>query len=337
MNLLSVKSITLIAASAGMVGCSSAEKDVQRPNILYIMSDDHAYQAISAYGHGLYNTPNIDRLAEEGAIFTRATVTNSICAPSRAVLLTGKHSFINGKVDNIQPFDWDQPNFPKLMQANGYQTAMIGKIHLDGIPKGFDYSMVLPGQGHYFNPDFLIGGETVRKEGYVTDIITDATIDWLKNQRNPDKPFCVLYHHKAPHREWEPAERHFREYTMKTFPEPANLFDDYEGRGTAAKMAEMNILEHMNWAGDSKLFPETMEELGIQQTVTSSRKVSWDISALQNNTGRYNQEQKAAWLDAYGKVNEDFKKRYPTMTKARSDEMAVPALYAGLSGYHRGC
>jgi arylsulfatase A-like enzyme len=315
MNLLSVKSITLIAASAGMVGCSSAEKDAQRPNILYIMSDDHAYQAISAYGHGLYNTPNIDRLAEEGAIFTRATVTNSICAPSRAVLLTGKHSFINGKVDNIQPFDWDQPNFPKLMQANGYQTAMIGKIHLDGIPKGFDYSMVLPGQGHYFNPDFLIGGETVRKEGYVTDIITDATIDWLKNQRNPDKPFCVLYHHKAPHREWEPAERHFREYTMKTFPEPANLFDDYEGRGTAARMAEMNILEHMNWAGDSKLFPETMEELGIQPTITSSRKVSWDIHALQNNTGRYNQAQKAAWLDAYGKVNEDFKKRYPTMTK----------------------
>jgi arylsulfatase A-like enzyme len=315
MNHLSVKSITLIAASAGMVGCGPAEKEVQRPNILYIMSDDHAYQAISAYGHGLYNTPNIDRLAEEGAIFTRATVTNSICAPSRAVLLTGKHSFINGKVDNIQPFDWDQPNFPKLMQANGYQTAMIGKIHLDGIPKGFDYSMVLPGQGHYFNPDFLIGGETVRKEGYVTDIITDATIDWLKNQRDPDKPFCVLYHHKAPHREWEPAERHFREYTMKTFPEPANLFDDYEGRGTAARMAEMNILEHMNWAGDSKLFPETMEELGIQQTVTSSRKVSWDISALQNNTGRYSQEQMAAWLDAYGKVNEDFKKRYPTMTR----------------------
>jgi len=315
MKHLSLKTITLLASGAGMVGCVPAEKEVQRPNIIYIMSDDHAYQAISAYGTGLYNTPNIDRIANEGAIFTRATVTNSICAPSRAVMLTGKHSFMNGKVDNIHPFDWDQPNFPKLMQANGYQTAMIGKIHLDGIPQGFDYSMVLPGQGHYFNPDFLIGGERVRKEGYVTDIITDATIDWLRNQRDPDRPFCVLYHHKAPHREWEPAERHFREYTNKAFPEPDNLFDDYEGRGTAARSAEMNILEHMNWAGDSKLFPETMEELGIQPPVTNPANATPDVASLQKNLARYTGEQKAAWLETYTKVNEDFKKQYPTMTR----------------------
>ncbi len=315
MNHFSLKTITLIAAGTGMVGCVPAEKEIQRPNIIYIMSDDHAYQAISAYGTGLYNTPNIDRIAKEGAIFSRATVTNSICAPSRAVLLTGKHSFMNGKVDNIQPFDWEQPNFPKLMQSQGYQTAMIGKIHLDGIPQGFDYSMVLPGQGHYYNPDFLIGGERIRMEGYVSDIITDATIDWLRNQRDPDKPFCVLYHHKAPHREWEPAERHFREFTKMTFQEPANLFDDYVGRGTAARMAEMNILEHMNWAGDSKLFPETMEELGIQPTVTGPNHVSRDVAALQNNTGRYNEKQKAAWLETYTKVNEDFKERYPNMTR----------------------
>jgi arylsulfatase A-like enzyme len=249
MNRFLTNSIALLTAGAGIFGCAPQEKETQRPNILYIMSDDHAFQAISAYGGYLADlapTPNIDRLAKEGAIFTRATVTNSICAPSRAVLLTGKHSFVNGKVDNMQPFDWNQPNFPKLMQAKGYQTAMIGKIHLDGIPQGFDFSMVLPGQGHYYNPDFLIEGERVRKEGYVSDIITETTLDWLKTKRDKEKPFCLLYHHKAPHREWEPAERHYREFTKKTFREPANLFDDYEGRGTAAKTAEMNILEHMN-------------------------------------------------------------------------------------------
>ena len=165
-TLLGVGSMALLAA------CQTQEKEQQRPNIIFIMSDDHAYQAISAYGHGLNETPNIDRLANEGAMFTRSTVTNSISAPSRAVLLTGKHSFVNGKVDNLQPFDWDQPNFPKLMQANGYQTAMIGKIHLDGIPQGFNYSMVLPGQGEYYNPDFFIDGERVRREGYCTEIVT---------------------------------------------------------------------------------------------------------------------------------------------------------------------
>src|SRR5690554_373734 len=188
MNLNTYAIICLLAFSSACQNSGKEGSDDEKPpNIIFIMSDDHAYQAISAYGHGLNETPNIDRLAEEGSIFTRATVTNSICAPSRAVLLTGKHSFVNGKVDNLQPFDWDQPNFPKLMQANGYQTAMIGKIHLDGIPQGFDYSMVLPGQGDYYNPDFLIDGERIRKEGYCTDIITEETIDWIKNRRDKDK------------------------------------------------------------------------------------------------------------------------------------------------------
>lgn len=309
MNRFFINSIAFLTAGTGMIGCSPKMEEAQRPNILFIMSDDHAYQAISAYSNELMQTPNIDRLAKEGAIFTRATVTNSICAPSRAVLLTGKHSFVNGKVDNIQPFNWDQPNFPKLMQANGYQTAMIGKIHLDGIPQGFDFSMVLPGQGHYYNPDFLIEGERVQKEGYVSDIITETTLDWLKNKRDPEKPFCVLYHHKAPHREWEPAERHFREFTKKTFREPANLFDDYEGRGTAAKTAEMNILKHQNWAGDSKLYPEVMNELGIKETS------GWGINAFNNNTGRMNAEQKAAWDEIYGPINDDFKKQYQNMNE----------------------
>jgi arylsulfatase A-like enzyme len=307
--------MALLVIGVGLFGCTSASRETERPNILFIMADDHAYQALSAYSDELIQTPNIDRIAKEGAIFTRATVTNSICAPSRAVMLTGKHSFANGKVDNHQPFDWDQPNFPKLLQAEGYQTAMIGKIHMDGIPQGFDFSMVLPGQGHYYNPDFLIDGETVRKEGYVSDIITSTTIDWLKNKRDPAKPFCMLYHHKAPHREWEPAERHYREFTEKTFREPATLFDDYEGRGTAAKTAEMNILKHMNWAGDSKLYPETMEELGIEPTVVGPGNDSWDLSALERTIGRYNKEQKAAWDEVYGPINEEFKKLYPGMSE----------------------
>jgi len=285
------------------------------PNIVFIMSDDHAYQAISAYSAKLMQTPNIDRIAKEGAIFTRATVTNSICAPSRAVLLTGKHSFINGKIDNMAAFDWEQDNFPKLLQANGYQTAMIGKIHMDGIPQGFDFSMVLPGQGHYYNPDFLINGETVRKEGYVTDIITDTTLDWLQNTRETDKPFCVLYHHKAPHREWEPAPRHYREFTKRQFEEPSSLFDNYEGRGTAAKEAEMNILKHMNWAGDSKLFPETLVKLGISPTVVGPGNNSWDIGAFERTIGRMNEEQRAEWDAVYGPINEDFIRRYPTMSE----------------------
>ena len=162
MNQFITNSTALILAGMGVLSCNLKKEKGSQPNIIFIMSDDHAYQAISAYGHGLNETPNIDRIAKEGAIFTRATVTNSICAPSRAVLLTGKHSFLNGKVDNVQPFDWNQASFPKLLQQSGYQTAMIGKIHLDGNPQGFDYSMVLPGQGQYYNPDFILNGERIR-------------------------------------------------------------------------------------------------------------------------------------------------------------------------------
>ena len=304
--------VAVLFFSTLIFSCTSQKKETsQTPNIIYIMSDDHAYQAISAYGYGINETPNIDRLAKEGAIFTRACVTNSLCAPSRAVLLTGKHSFINGKVDNVQAFDWDQPNFPKILQANGYQTAMIGKIHLNGIPQGFDFSMVLPGQGDYYNPDFLIDGEKVRKEGYVTEIITKTALDWLKNKRDQDKPFCLLYHQKAPHREWMPAEKYYKEYTKKEFKEPSTLFDNFEGRGTAAKEAEMNILKHQNWAGDSKLYPEVMEELGIEETA------NWDKRIFNFNTGRMTDAQKAAWDSVYRPINEEFKKLYPTI---KSDE-----------------
>jgi arylsulfatase A-like enzyme len=301
MNRFFVNSIALLTAGAGIFGCAPQDKEAQRPNILYIMSDDHAFQAISAYGGYLAElapTPNIDRLASEGAIFTRATVTNSICAPSRAVLLTGKHSFINGKVDNVQPFNWDQDNFPKLMQDNGYQTAMIGKIHLDGIPQGFDFSMVLPGQGHYYNPDFLIEGERVRIEGHCTEIITETTLDWLKNKRDPNKPFCLLYHQKAPHRNWQPAPKYLTLFDDITFEPPANYFDDYEGRGTAAKEQEMEIHGHAMWGHDFKMVVDP----------------NGDSTGFHNEFRRFNEKQKEDWLAAYTPKNEAFKAKYASLT-----------------------
>lgn len=297
-NFITAATLFGVSSSALLGSCQNLVKKEQRPNIIYIMSDDHAYQAISAYGHGLNQTPNIDRLAEEGAMFTRSTVTNSISAPSRAVLLTGKHSFVNGKVDNLQPFDWDQPNFPKLMQANGYQTAMIGKIHLDGIPQGFDYSMVLPGQGEYYNPDFLIDGKRVRKEGYCTDIITEETLDWLKNKRDPEKPFCVLYHQKAPHRNWQPAPEYLTLYDYVTFEPPTTFFDKYEGRGTAAKEQEMQIHGHAKWGHDFKMIVDP----------------DGDSTGFYNQLKRFTPQQKADWLAAYTPKNEAFKANYADMT-----------------------
>ena len=297
-NLVVPAKLTGLGTLALLGGCQHQEKEAQHPNIIFIMSDDHAYQAISAYGHGLNETPNIDRLAEEGAMFTRSTVTNSISAPSRAVLLTGKHSFVNGKVDNRQPFDWNQPNFPKLMQANGYQTAMIGKIHLDGIPQGFDFSMVLPGQGQYYNPDFLIDGERIRKEGYCTDIITESTLDWLKNKRDPNKPFCVLYHQKAPHRNWLPAPEYLTLFDDVTFEPPANYFDNYEGRGRAAKEQEMEIHGHARWGNDFKMIVNPQG----------------DSTGFYHEFNRFTDKQREDWLAAYTPKNEEFLAKYHTLS-----------------------
>jgi arylsulfatase A-like enzyme len=300
--------VTLFLFSA----CSQKRTDKAgkgRPNIILIMSDDHAYQAISAYSNHLMETPNIDRIAKEGMLFSNACVTNSICAPSRAVIFTGKHSHLNGKIDNRFPFDTTQVTFPQLLQQGDYQTAIFGKLHFGNNPKGFDQFKILPGQGSYYNPDFITKDEgRIQVEGYTTDIITDFTLNWLEEERDPGKPFFLAFWHKAPHREWLPPERHYREYIHKTFPEPPTLFDDYEGRGSAAREAEMNLLTHMNWAGDSKIYPEVMDELGIPETS------NWDKRAFEGTVGRMTPEQRAAWDAVYGPMNEDFKKRYPTMT-----------------------
>lgn len=286
------------------------KKRTAKPNILFIMSDDHAYQAISAYSNRLTQTPNIDRIAKEGMLFTNACVTNSICAPSRAVILTGKHSHLNGKIDNHFPFDTNNVTFPQILHQNGYQTAMFGKLHFGNSPKGFDQFKILPGQGTYYNPDFITKHEgRINVTGYTTDIITDMTLDWLDNDRDTTQPFFLAYLHKAPHREWLPPERHYKEFTKKTFPEPANLFDNYEGRGSAAKEAEMNLLTHMNWAGDSKVYPEVMDELGIPETA------GWDKGAFKREVGRQNEEQRAKWDAVYRPIIEDFKQKYPNMTE----------------------
>ena len=284
------------------------EEKPKRPNIVFMMSDDHAYQAISAYSDKLIQTPNIDRIASEGMLFTNACVTNSICAPSRATILTGKHTHLHGKIDNRFPFDTTQMTFPQLLQESGYQTAMFGKLHFGNNPKGIDEFKILPGQGQYYNPKFITNEGDTTIIGYVTDIITDLTIDWLDNRREDEKPFSLFYLHKAPHREWLPAERHYKEYMNKTFPEPPTLFDDYANRGSAAKEAEMNLLEHMNWAGDSKIEPEIMEELGIEEPS------SWGINAHVSQMERFTDEQREAWYSVYGPMNEAFKENFPNMT-----------------------
>ncbi|RKX39881.1 MAG: sulfatase [Verrucomicrobia bacterium] len=227
-----------------------------RPNIVWIFSDDHSYQTIGAYGGRLQKldpTPNIDRLAREGMRFDRAYVGNSICAPSRATLLTGKHSHMNGKYDNRVPFNHDQQQFQKILRENGYQTIMVGKIHLNGQMQGFDYWEVLPGQGKYYDPDFVTEAGKTKHTGYVTDIITDKALDWLENKLDANKPFMLMIHHKAPHRTWQPAERHMEKYADIEIPEPDNLFDDYSTRTTAAHEQDMTIDKTMRMEHDLKV------------------------------------------------------------------------------------
>ena len=288
---------------------SQKEKKQDRPNIIFIMSDDHAYQAISAYDNRLMETPNIDRIAKMGMLFTQASVTNSICAPSRATILTGKHSHLNGKIDNHFPFDTTNVTFPQLLQQAGYQTAMFGKLHFGNNPKGFDQFKILPGQGSYYNPDFITKNEgNIKVEGYVTDIVTEMTLDWLQNERKADQPFMLMYLHKSPHRPWLMAERHMEEFTHRTFPEPATLFDDYSGRTSPAGEAEMNILTHMGWSGDNKLSPEIIKKLGIADVG------GYDSIRYKSEFARFTPAQAENFRKYYGPIEEEFVKNYPLMT-----------------------
>jgi arylsulfatase A-like enzyme len=214
------------------------------PNILYIMADDHAAHAISAYGSHINKTPNLDRLAHEGMRLDDCFCVNSICTPSRACILTGKYSHKNG-VPVFNRFDGSQPTLAKYLQAAGYHTGMIGKWHLGSDPTGFDSWTILPGQGVYQNPDFLEPSGRRKIQGYVTDIITDLSIDFIKN-RPKDKPFFLMCHHKAPHRPWDPDDKHFSLYDEGDIPEPATLRDGYETRTDAAHETTMTIRHHLN-------------------------------------------------------------------------------------------
>ena len=253
-------SLTGAAAIASLSSCkSNKQAEPQKPmNVIYIMSDDHSYQTISAYDQRYIHTPNIDRIGNEGVRFTNSFVANSISGPSRACMLTGKHSHANGFINNSTTFNGDQLTFPKVLQQNGYQTAMIGKWHLVSDPQGFDYWEILPGQGDYYNPTFIqMNGEQIQEEGYATNIITDKAINWIEN-RDESKPFCMLLHHKAPHRTWMPDTCDLELFADKTFPLPENFYDNYEGR-LAAQKQEMSIAKNMGLVYDLKMADKEKE------------------------------------------------------------------------------
>ncbi len=290
-------SAAVLASPAMLLNCAIGRK--KPPNILFIMTDDHAFQAISCYGSRINKTPNIDRLARDGVRFVNSFVTNSICAPSRAVMLTGKYSHINGVIDNRVEFDGSQQTFPKLLQQAGYETALFGKWHLKSEPTGFDYWNILPGQGHYYNPDFIEMGEKKKREGYVTDLITDDFLNWIKN-RGTDRPFCVLLHHKAPHRNWMPDEKHLSLYRDEDLPLPETYFDDYKTRSDAARQQEMRIADHTFLAYDLKLTPEAGWKPKTDKQKTDLEFWNWAFKRL-------NKEQQKAWEAAYEPENEKFR------------------------------
>ena len=275
----------------------------ERPNIVFIFSDDHATQALGAYGGrlaGLDPTPHLDRLAEEGMLFRNAFVTNSICAPSRAVILSGLHSHLNGVETNRQGDSLEAAvrTFPEILQQQSpYQTAMIGKWHLKSAPTGFDYWEVLPGQGAYYNPDFRTPEGTKPYEGYVSDIVTDRAIEWLEEGRSEDEPFLLMYQHKAPHRNWQPGPERLTTYDDVEVPAPRSLFYDYTGLSTPAVMQEMEVSTDLRWGWDLKLpvNPEHPED---------------STAGYRRFFERLTPEQRQAWTAAYGPKNEQFYERY---------------------------
>jgi len=271
------------------------------PNIIFIMTDDHAAHAISAYGSRLIRTPNIDRLAREGMRFDNCFVTNSICTPSRAAILTGKYAHLNG-VPVFNHIDNSQPMLQKYLQRAGYHTGMVGKWHLggnnparpeDGKPTGFDYWNILPGQGAYFDPEFIDNGKRVKLQGYTTDIITDLALGYLKD-RPQGKPFFLMYHHKAPHRNWQPDEKHRRQFENVIVPEPETFDDDYRGKSDAARAATMRIDRDLN-ENDLKVPPPaglSGPELKKWKYQRYMRDYLACVAAVDDNIGRL-----LAWLD----------------------------------------
>ena len=298
-----------LSALAGVTACDGPSgKNVsgKKLNIVYIMCDDHSYQTISCYDGRFIRTPNIDRLAQEGARFTNSFVANSLSGPSRACLLTGKHSHKNGFTNNEHGvFDGSQQTLPKLLQTGGYQTAMVGKWHLVSEPTGFDYWDILTGQGDYYNPVFIRNGERLVREGYSTDIVTDVALEWL-DHRDPDKPFCLFLHHKAPHRSWMPDLQDLGLYDDVTFPLPETFYDDYESRKAAA-LQEMSIIADMNLADHENEF-HTPDNPALESYGRDLYRR--DLAPGELVAGRMNAAQQAAWDAYYDPIIRQFKEDY---------------------------
>lgn len=288
-----------------LAGC--VEPVEERPNLIIMMTDDHTCRALSCYDPSLIETPNLDRLAEEGMLFENCYVANAISGPSRACILTGKYSHENGFTDNSRTFDGSQQTFPKLLHEAGYQTAMIGKWHLNSEPQGFDFWSILIGQGEYYAPIFIENGEERTEEGYVTDVITDKAIRFI-DERDPDRPFAMLYYHKAPHRNWMPAQRHLGIYRDHHFPEPATLLDDYSGRGSAAREQEMEIGRHMWPEWDLKLMSgeelrgEYTEQRAEDANKADVKRANDHQASVEQYRAAYNRmtpEERTRWDEAY--------------------------------------
>lgn len=277
---------TLFTALAGPSPAADSDEG-KRPNILFIMSDDHAAHALSCYGSRINRTPNLDRLAREGMLFTNCFCTNSIGAPSRAVILTGKYNHINGIIKNGQKFDGSQQTMPKIMQRAGYETAIIGKWLLKGRPTGFDHCEILSGQGSYFNPLIIHRGGKKVHEGYVTDIITDRTIEWLK-QRESGKPFFLMCHHLAPHRRWIPDDKHKAMYDKESIPLPETFNDDYRTRCIAAYEQRMSIFKNLSVADVKSEWPDHLmnQPLKIWKYQRFIKDYLRCVASVDDNVGR---------------------------------------------------
>ena len=283
-------------STASAVALASTVRQVMaaptRPNIVFLFSDDHSLQTIGAYKTRLQSfinaeriTPQLNRLAASGGVFERSYCCNSLCGPSRAAILTGLHSHANGFINNSSTFDGSQWTMPKALQTSGYTTALIGKWHLVSQPTGFDHWEILPGQGNYYNPDFITPNGRARREGYVTDLIGDAAIRWLRD-RDASKPFLLMCQQKAPHRPWMPPERYVNFLDRAIVPEPDSLFDDYAGRASPAAQQEMEVGRDMTMASDLKVTPPLVGAnalTGEYARMTDAQKVAWDAAYVPRN------------------------------------------------------
>jgi arylsulfatase A-like enzyme len=268
---------------------------LKKPNIILIVSDDHAYQAIGAYKSKIINTPNIDRLGEQGVVMDHAYVTNSVCSASRAVILTGKYSHVNGLKDNGTYFNGDQQTLPKILKENGYKTAVIGKWHLWSDPTGFDYWNIIPAQGHYYNPEFIKNGKDTAYKGYITDVITDLSINWIEQNKN--NAFCLMLWHKAPHRNWMPPLRYLEKFDDRNFSLPSNFYDDYKDR-LGLQRQQIMVAKDLDIRYDSKVPCYSCPVTKIND---------WAPAEYQREIERLTPEERKLWDAHYQKEYDAFK------------------------------